>query len=133
MMNRTVWKRMMRSHIPSGRRCVKCKWVFKIKRNGVYRSRLVACGYSQVPGVDFKESFAPVVNDVTFRIMLVAMIVWQLKAKIIDVETAFLHGDLEEEIYMDIPEGLEFFDGDVDKLNECLLLLQTIYGLVQSA
>ena len=65
--------------------------------------------------------------------MLVAMIVWQLKAKIIDVETAFLHGDLEEEIYMDIPEGLEYFDGDVDKLNECLLLLQTIYGLVQSA
>jgi hypothetical protein len=51
-----------------GRRCVKCKWVLKIKRNGVYRARLVACGYSQVPGIDFNEvPYSPVINNVTYR------------------------------------------------------------------
>jgi Reverse transcriptase (RNA-dependent DNA polymerase) len=64
---------------------------------------LVACGYSQVPGVDFNDSFAPVVNDVSFRVLLIAKIVWKLKDRIIDVETAFLHGDLKEEIFMEIP------------------------------
>jgi hypothetical protein len=99
----------------------------KVKRNGIFRARLVACGYSQIPGVDFTENYAPVISDVTYRIMLIAEIVWKLSSKIVDVETAFLHGDLEEEIYMDCPEGLDH-DG-----SECLLLLKTIYGLVQSA
>ncbi len=127
MSTRKVWKKMKRRDIPEGRRCVKQKWIFKVKRNGTFRARLVACGYSQIPGVDFTEHFAPVVNDVTYRIMLVASILWQLTNVIVDVETAFLHGDLEEEIYMDCPEGLEH---DPD---ECLLLQKTIYGLVQSA
>ena len=127
MNNRGVWKHVKKADVPTGRRCVKNKWVFTVKRNGIFRARLVACGYSQVPGIDFGESFAPVVNDITFRILFVAMIVWGLKARIIDVETAFLHGDLEEEIYMDIPKGLNAEE------DECLLLLKTIYGLVQAA
>ena len=56
----------------------------------------MACGYSQVPGVDFEESYSPVINDVTFRVMLVMKIVWKLKALIIDIETPFLHGELDE-------------------------------------
>jgi Reverse transcriptase (RNA-dependent DNA polymerase) len=60
----------------------------------VFRARLVACGYSQVPAVDFNEIFAPVVNDVSFRIMLIAKLIWDLQASIVDVEMAFLHGDL---------------------------------------
>jgi len=87
----------------------------------------VACGYSQIPGVDFTENYAPVMNDVTWRILLVAMLVWKMDAIIIDVETAFLHGELDEEIYMDLPAGL---DGESD---ECLLLLKALYGLVQGA
>jgi Reverse transcriptase (RNA-dependent DNA polymerase) len=71
---------------------------FKMKRKGVFRARLVACGYSQIPGVDFNESFAPVINDVSFRIMLIIKLAWGLQATIIDVETAFLHGNLQEEI-----------------------------------
>ena len=55
-----VWKKVKRSVIPEGRRCVKHKWVLEIKQNGVFRARLVACGYSQVPGVDFTEVFSPV-------------------------------------------------------------------------
>ena len=73
------------------------------------------------------ESYAPVINDVTWRILLIAKMVWNLDAKIVDVETAFLHGELDEEIYMDCPEGL-FYGKD-----ECLLLLVSIYGVVQAA
>ena len=87
----------------------------------------MACGYSQIAGVDFSNVFSPVCNDVSFRIVIIFMIVFGLDALIFDVMTAFLNGDLEEEIYMDCPEGLEQED------DECLLLLKTIYGLVQSS
>jgi hypothetical protein len=52
--------------------------------------------------VDFQESFAPVINDVTFRILT-----WNSKGKIGDIEIAFLHGNLKETIYMEIPKGME--------------------------
>jgi Reverse transcriptase (RNA-dependent DNA polymerase) len=88
---------------------------------------LVACGYIQVPGINFNESFAPVINDVSFRIMLIAKIVWGLQASIIDVGKAFLHGSLSEEIYMNALNGMGI------KGNKCLCLKKTIHGLVQSA
>jgi hypothetical protein len=123
-----VWKKVKRTAVPTGRRCVKHKWVFEIKRNGVFRARLVACGYSQVGGQDFEDTFSPVVHDVTFRIWLIMVMLWQLPTLIFDIETAFLHGELEgTEIYMDCPEGMEHED------DECLQLLKTIYGLVQAA
>ena len=59
--------------------------------------------------------------------MLISKLIWNLNACIIDVETAFLHGDLQEEIYMNIPEGMN------SNPDDCLLLTKTIYGLVQSA
>jgi hypothetical protein len=124
MEKKQVWEVMKKEVIPQDRRTIKCKWIFKIKRKGVFRARLVACGYSQTPGVDFNESFAP---DVNFRIILPAKLLWDLQASIVDVETAFLHGDPQEEIYMNIPKGMNQDD------NTCLLLKTTIYGLVQSA
>jgi hypothetical protein len=127
METRKVWKIIKRKAIPPGRRCVKNRWVWKIKRDSVHRARLVACGYSQVPGIDYEENFAPVINDTTYRILLITMILWDLKGVIADVETAFLHGELEHEIYMEIPKGLEAEDDEV------CLLQKTIYGLVQSA
>ena len=89
MISRGVWRKTKRHDIPNNRRCVKCKWVFKIKRNGVFRARLVACGYSQIPGVDFQENYAPVIHDVTWRILLVLMILMNLTGVLIDVECAF--------------------------------------------
>jgi hypothetical protein len=127
MKRRNVWKKIKQKNMPNRRCCVKCKWLFKIKRNGVFRARLVAYGYSQIPGVDFTDHYAPVVNDVTYHILLVCEIMWKLTSKLVNLETAFLHGDLVKEIYMDYPNGLEH------KNDECLLLQQTIYGLVQSA
>jgi hypothetical protein len=105
---------------------VKNKWIFKIKRDGVFRARLLACGYSQVLGIDFTDRYTPVIDDVSFRIILIDVMAWNLKAKIIEIETAFLHGDLEESIFMEIPSGMEVDD------NKCLVLKRTIYGLVQS-
>jgi len=66
-----VWKKIDKAEMEEGRRCVKHKWVFDIKRNGVFRARLVACGYSQIAGVDFNEIYSPVVNDTTVRMVLV--------------------------------------------------------------
>jgi Reverse transcriptase (RNA-dependent DNA polymerase) len=68
-----------------------------------------------------------VINGVSFQIMLISKLIWNLKGCIVDVETAFLHGELQEEIYMNIPEGMN------SESNNCLLLSKTIYGHVQSA
>ncbi len=116
MNEQKVWTVQKKSAIPAGRRLVKCKWVFEIKRDGKFRARLVACGYSQVHGVDYNQVFSPVVNDVTFRIMLIAKMMWKLDSYQFDVETAFLLGDLEEEIYMECPPGMN------SHWDECLRL-----------
>ena len=66
MKSKGVWEKFKKSKIPNGRNCIKNKRIFKIKRNGIFRARLVACGYSQIPGVDFQESYALIINNVTF-------------------------------------------------------------------
>jgi hypothetical protein len=66
-------------------------------------------------------------NDVSFRIMLIEKLIWNLEASIIDVETSFLHGEIQEKIYMNIPEGMSYDS------KHCLFLTKTIYGLVYSA
>ena len=135
MINRGVWRQMKRRDMPQGRRCAKCKWVWKIKRNGTFRARLVVCGYSQIPGVDFQEHFAPVINDITWRILLVVMIIWRLDAWLIDIETAFLHGEFEdgERAFMDLPPGMENIDESVIRDEDCIELMRTAYGTVQGA
>ena len=71
MNHRQVWMKIKRSEMPPDRRCVKNKWVFKIKQNGIFRARLVDSGYSQIAGVDYTEKYAPVINDVTWRVLLI--------------------------------------------------------------
>jgi Reverse transcriptase (RNA-dependent DNA polymerase) len=127
MMTYKVWRKVKRHLNPNNRKCVKCKWVFNIKRNGVFQARLVACGTSQTPGIDFQESYSPVVNDTIWRMILVLQIALKLGSRIIDIETAFLNGELSEEIYMDAPEGLDAAE------DEFVLLLKSLYGLIQSA
>jgi hypothetical protein len=107
MEKRGVWEIIDEKDIPINRQCIKNIWIFKVKRNRIFRARLVACGYSQVSGIDFSESFAAVLNDVSFRIMLIANLVLNMTCAVIDIETSFLHGDLDEEIYMEVPKGLE--------------------------
>ena len=87
----------------------------------------MACGYSQIPGVDFTESYAPVIHDVTWRLLLLNKLMNKHHAIVIDVKFAFLHGELEEDIFMECPEGLQ------NSEDECLLLNKALYGLVQAA
>jgi hypothetical protein len=56
--------------------------------------------------VDFQESFAPVINDVKFRIVLIMVLIWNLKEKVVDIKAAVLHGNLKETIYMKIPKEM---------------------------
>ena len=96
-------------------------------------ARLVAEAFSQIPGVDFADNYSPVVNDVTFRVVVARMLIENLKGKVVHIDNAFLNGDLEHEIYMKIPEGYdELISKDVDK-EDCLILQKAIYGLVQGA
>ena len=80
--------------------------MFKIKQNSIYWAYLVACGYSQVPGVDFSENYSLVVNDVTFFILLLMVLHFGYPDKIVNVKTGFLYEDLAEEIYMESPQGM---------------------------
>ena len=116
----------------ANKRLVGSKWVFKIKRNGVYRARLVAKGFSQIPGEDFTENVSPVSNDVTFRIILTRMILEGLDAKVDDFDNAFLNGDLDHEIFMKIPVGYKECIQDYDE-DKALKLEKAFYGLVQAA
>ena len=97
MINRGVWRQIDKVKIPENRRLIGNKWVFKIKRDGTYRARLVGLGYSQIPGVDYTDNFAPVAYDISFRIALARMMVEKLDSLVMDVETAFLYGDIEED------------------------------------
>ena len=68
---------------------------------------MVALGYSQVPGVYFTDNFTPVVNDVSFRVALTRMIMEDLNCMLMDIETASLYGEIEEEILMEVPVGIK--------------------------
>ena len=81
MLDMGVWRHVKRNNRPNDRRLVVCRWVFKVKRNDVYCARLVAKGFSKIPGVDFTDNYSPVVNDVTFRVVLARMIIENMKGK----------------------------------------------------
>jgi hypothetical protein len=64
----------------------------------------------KIPGIDFSKRFAPVLNDVSFRIMLISKLVWDMTCSVVGIETAFLHGNSNEEVYMEVPKFLEIKD-----------------------
>ncbi|KAG8496414.1 hypothetical protein CXB51_007522 [Gossypium anomalum] len=120
--------------LPKGKKTVRCKWVFKKKEGtpGVeepkYKARLVAKGYSQVPGVDFTDVFSPVVKHSLIRALLGIVAMHDLELEQLDVKTTFLHGELEEDIYMQQPEGFTVSE----KEDYVCLLKKSLYGLKQS-
>ncbi|KAL0308921.1 UNVERIFIED_CONTAM: Retrovirus-related Pol polyprotein from transposon TNT 1-94 [Sesamum radiatum] len=114
--------------VPKPKSCsvVDCKWIFKIKEEDTskrFKARLVAKGFTQKEGIDYTEIFSPVVKYTTVRIILAltAHFNWELKQ--MDVKTAFLHGDLEENIYMQQPDVFV----DKSKPDYVCLLKKSLY------
>jgi Reverse transcriptase (RNA-dependent DNA polymerase) len=94
------WEVVLMSSLPAGRKVVGNRWVLTEKDDGTLRSRIVALGFSQVPGKDFTESHAPVMSDQAFRLALIIQVLMKLRTGQFNIETAFLNSDLDEEIYM---------------------------------
>ncbi|KAG8498267.1 hypothetical protein CXB51_007036 [Gossypium anomalum] len=113
---------------------VYCKWVFKKKEETPrveeprYKAKLVANGYSQIPGVDFTDVFSPVVKHSLIRALLGIVAMHDLELEQLDVKILFLHGKLEEDIYMQQPEGFTVSE----KEDYVCLLKKSLYDLTQS-
>ena len=120
--------------LPKRKKVIRCKWVFKKKEgtpgveNAMYKTRLVAKGYSQIPSVDFTNVFSPVVKHGSIRAFLGIVSFNDYELEQLDVKTAFLHGELEEDIYMQQQEGFTVSS----KEDYVCLLKRSFYGLKQS-
>ena len=119
--------------LPHGRKCIGSKWVFKVKKDGKgnttrFKARLVAKGYSQLAGVDYDETYAPVVRIESARVLFAIAAFYGLHILQIDAKTAFLNGDSDLELYLEQPEGF------IDKRhpNRVLRLRKSLYGLKQA-
>jgi hypothetical protein len=113
--------------LPKAKKVVRCKWIFKRKEER-YKARLVSKGYSQIPSIDFNDVFSPVVNHSSIRTSLRFVAMHDYELEQLDVKTAFLHGELEEFICMDQPEGFVV----AGKENLVCRLKKSLYGLKQS-
>src|SRR6516165_8230006 len=119
---------------PEGIKPIECKWVFKRKMDmegnvQTYKARLVVKGYRQKQGIDFDETFLPVAMIKSIRIMLAIAVyhdyeIWQM-----DVKTAFLNGNLVEDVYMTQPEGFIV----PENANKVCKLQRSIYKLKQAS
>ncbi|CAJ2662759.1 unnamed protein product [Trifolium pratense] len=120
--------------LPKGKRAIGCKWVYKRKpavtekEGEKFKARLVAKGYSQQKGIDYDEIFSPVVRHTSIRAVLALVASRDMHLEQMDVKTAFLHGNLDEQIYMEQPEGFS----DTGKGRLVCKLKRSLYGLKQS-
>jgi len=117
-----------------GKRVISCKWIFKRKEGtpGVEsirnKARFVVRGFDQEEGIDFNEVFSPVVRHTSILILLALVALYDLELEQLDVKTAFHHGNLEEEIYIQQPEGFVV----PGKEDHVCCLKKSLYGLKQS-
>ncbi len=111
------------------------KVYFKKKKNGVHRAQLVSKDYNQISRTHFQYNFTPVTSEGKLRILLVMWVVKDYFAEVVDVQTTFLHGDIEEEQFIKIPFGYKEFLRKIGQTitGNFLRLEKSAYGLVQAA
>lgn len=119
--------------LPKNKHAIDCKWVYRIKTDAKgnvtrYKARLVAKGYAQKEGIDYKETFAPVVRYDSIRLLLGNAAHEDMEIAQFDVKAAFLYGELDEEIYMTQPTGFE----DKKRPDAVCKLEKSLYGLKQA-
>ena len=110
-----MYGKLWKTKIPANRQVIGNRWVLLEKDDGCFQARTVAKGYNQIPGKDFQENHAPVVNDTTFHLVLAWKVMYKLMAGQFDIVTAFLYGDLDEEIWMEFPEG---YDDELEEIQK---------------
>jgi hypothetical protein len=118
---------------PCSKSVVTSKWIYKIKHVAdgsieKYKARFVACGFSQKEGIDYDEIFAPVSRYTSIKIIISLAAVFGWKLHQMDVKTAFLNGEVEQEVYIEQPEG---FTIDEKEYHVCKLK-KALYGLKQA-
>lgn len=111
---------------PEGVKPLTCRWVLRERADGRLKARLVARGFEQEEGINYTETFSPVARHASIRLMLSYAATEKMKLVAFDVKTAFLHGKLEEVIYMRQPEGFD------DGTNHVCELEKSLYGLKQA-
>ncbi|KAK9208458.1 hypothetical protein WN944_000814 [Citrus x changshan-huyou] len=117
--------------LPKGKRAIDNKWVYTKKQGSPnqttprYKARLVSKGFAQKEGIDYNEVFSPVVKHTSIRILLALVAEYELELAQLDIKTAFLHGDLEEETYMIQSCGFRV----AGKENRVCRLSKSLYGL----
>lgn len=121
------------TELPPGKKIIGLKWIFKLKKDAEgnivkYKARLVAKGYVQEYGVDYDEVFAPVTRLETVRILLALAAKCEWQVHHLDVKTAFLNGEIMEDVYVAQPQGFE----KEGKKNLVYKLLKALYGLRQA-
>ncbi len=123
--NAGTWEEVKKSSVPPGHRILRGKWVYKRKRDGTYKARWVVKGFEQVKGLDYQQVFAAVVRADTFRTLLAIATLLDWDISNVDIDSAFLHGNIDTEVYIELPEG--FYPP-----NQCGKLKKSIYGLKQA-
>jgi hypothetical protein len=120
--------------LPRGKRAIGSRWVFKIKRNADgsierYKGRIVAKGYAQREGIDYTETFAPTARFGALRTVIALAAIEVMELESVDISTAFLNGEIDAEVFMRKPEGVEMpgFEGP----DWVLQLLKGLYGIKQ--
>ena len=111
IMNTNTWKLVPKT---SDMKIIGCKWIYKIKKKtdgslDKYKARLMAKSYNQRKGVDFFETFNPFIKTATIRLVLALAVSNNWHMRQLDVQNAFLHGDLLEDVFMIQPPGLSTF------------------------
>ncbi|WKA01022.1 hypothetical protein VitviT2T_019330 [Vitis vinifera] len=127
MKDNEVWDLV---ELPKEIETIGCKWIFKTKHDSKgnverYKARLVAKGYTQKEGIDYKETFSPVSKKDSLKIVMTLVAHFDLELHQMDVKTAFLNGELHEEVYMDQPDGFQ----DEGKEHMVCKLKKSIYSL----